>query len=80
MRKVLLSAAAALAIGGGFSMTSASAAPVTPSALQPSIIDTDLTEDVQWRRRCRHHWRSSRVVCWRGWRGGHHWRWSRRWR
>ena len=77
MRKVLLSLVAAVAIGAGFTMTSASAAPVSPSALQPSIIDTSLTEDVQ--RRCWHRWRSSRTVC--AWRGGrHYWRWSRRWR
>jgi len=78
MRKVLLSLAAAAAIGTAFTVTSANAAPVTPSALQPSIIDTGLTEDVQYRR-CWHRWRTSRVVC-RYW-GGHHWRWSRRrWR
>jgi len=78
MRKVLLSLVAAVAIGAGFTMTSANAAPVSPSALQPSIVDTGLTEDVQWRR-CWHRWRTSRVVC-RYWRGGHGWRWSRRWR
>jgi hypothetical protein len=83
MRKVLLSLVATVAIGAGFTITSTNAAPVSPSALQPSITDTGLTEDVQWRR-CWHRWRSSRVVCryWRGgyrWRGGHHWRWSRRW-
>jgi hypothetical protein len=77
MRKVLLSLVAAVAMGAGFTMTSANAAPVSPSALQPSIIDTGLTEDVQWRR-CWHRWRSSRVVC-RYWRGRHYWRWSRRW-
>ena len=76
MRKVLLSLVAAVAIGAGFTMTNANAAPVSPSALQPSIIDTGLTEDVQWRR-CWHRWRSSRVVC-RYWRGRHYWRWSRR--
>jgi hypothetical protein len=79
MRKVLLSLVAAVAIGAGFTMTSANAAPVSPSALQPSIIDTGLTEDVQWRRRrCWHRPYTSRVVC-RYWRGGHGWRWSRRW-
>ena len=77
MRKVLLSLVAAVAMGAGFTMTSANAAPLSPSALQPSIIDTTLTEDVQWRR-CWHRWRSSRTVC--AWRGGrHYWRWSRRW-
>ena len=76
MRKVLLSLVAALAIGAGFTMTNANAAPVSPSALQPSIIDTSLTEDVQWRR-CWHRWRTSGRVC-RWYRGGHHWRWSRR--
>ena len=48
MRKVLLSLVAAVAIGAGFTMTNASAAPVSPSALQPSIADTGLTEDVRW--------------------------------
>jgi hypothetical protein len=75
MRKVLLSLVAAVAMGAGFTMTSANAAPVSPSALQPSIADTGLTEDVQWRR-CWHRWRSSRTVC--QYRGGHGWRWSRR--
>jgi hypothetical protein len=60
-------------------MTNANAAPVSPSALAPSIEDTSLTDNVQWRR-CFHRWRSSRVVC-RYWgRPGHYWRWSRRWR
>lgn len=78
MRKVLLSLVAAVAMGAGFTMTNANAAPLSPSALQPSIIDTSLTEDVQ-RRRCWHRWRSSRTACvWRG--GRHYWRWSRRWR
>jgi len=75
MRKVLLSLVAAVAMGAGFTMTNANAAPVLPSALQPSIADTGLTEDVQWRR-CWHRWRSSARVC--RWRGGHYWRWSRR--
>ena len=74
MRKVLLSLVATVAIGVGFTMTNANAAPVSPSAMQPSIIDTGLTEDVQWRR-CWHRWRTSRTVC-RYY--GHHWRWSRR--
>jgi len=81
MRKVLLSLVAALAMGAGFAMTSVNAAPVSPSALQPSILDAGLTEDVQWRR-CWHRWRTSTRVCrWHGryWRGGHGWRWSRRW-
>ena len=77
MRKVLLSLAIAAAVGAGFATTGANAAPVLPSALQPSIIDTNLTEEVQ-RRRCWHRWRSSRVTC-RYWRGGHYWRSSRRW-
>ena len=59
MRKVLLSLVAAVAMGACFTMTNANAAPVSPSALQPSIIDTSLTEDVQWRR-CWHRWRTSR--------------------
>ncbi len=82
MRKVLLSLVAAVAIGAGFTMTSANAAPVSPSALQPSIIDTAMVEDVRWVRRCRHNWRNSRVRCVRVWRPGrgHYWRWSRRWR
>ena len=78
MRKLVLSLVAAVAMGAGFTMSSANAAPVAPSAIQPSIVDTGLTEDVQWRR-CNHRWRTSRVVCWRGgMRGGHRWRWSRR--
>ncbi len=65
---------AALAIGAGLTMRNANAAPVSPSALEPSILDTSMTEDVQWRR-CWHRWRSSRIVCrWHGrchyWRGG----------
>jgi hypothetical protein len=75
MRKVLLSLVAAVAMGAGFTMTNANAAPVSPSALQPSIIDTDLTENVQWRR-CWHRWRTSYRVC--RYYGGHGWRWSRR--
>jgi hypothetical protein len=78
MRKVLLSLVAAAAMGGAaFTMTSVNAAPMSPSALQESIIDTNLTEEVQ-RRRCWHRWRTSRVAC-RYWRGGHYWRSSRRW-
>jgi hypothetical protein len=82
MRKVLLSLVAALAIGAGFTMTNANAAPLSPSALQPSIVDSSLAEEVRWVRRCRHNWRNSRVRCWTVWRpgGGHYWRWSRRWR
>lgn len=80
MRKVMLSLVAAVAIGAGFTMTTpANAAPISPSALQPSIADSDLIEDVRWVRRCAHNWRNSRVRCWRVWRGGHYWRWSRRW-
>jgi hypothetical protein len=91
MRKVLLSLIAAVAMGFGFTMTNANAAPVSPSALQPSVIDTTLTEDVQWRRhyhhwrwsgRRFHHWRWSghRFHHWRWSRGHrHYWRWSRRW-
>jgi hypothetical protein len=79
MRKVLLSAAVAMvAMGAGFSMTSANAAPVTPSALQPALVDSNVVEDVRWVRRCRHNWRTSGVRCWRVWRPGHSWRWSRR--
>lgn len=80
MSKVLLSLAAAMAMGVGFTMTSANAAPVSPSAIQPSIIETDLTEDVQWRRRrCWHRPYTSRVRCW--WAGPryHYWRRSRWW-
>jgi hypothetical protein len=82
MRKVLLSAAVAVAIGAGFSMTGASAATMTPSALQPALADANLTEEVRWVRRCRHYWRWSRVRCVRVWvpGRGHYWRWSRRWR
>lgn len=79
MRKVLLSAAVAVVMGAGFSMTGATAAPVTPSALQPALVDSDMVQDVRWVRRCGHNWRNSRVRCWRVWRPGHYWRWSRRW-
>jgi hypothetical protein len=82
MRKVLLALVAAVAIGAGFSMTGANAAPVTPSALQPALVDTNVVDDVRWVRRCGHNWRTSYRRCWtvwRGWRGGHRWRWSRRW-
>jgi hypothetical protein len=72
----LLSLVAAAAVGGAvFTMTSVNAAPVLPSALQPSITDVNLTEDVQ-RRRCWRHWRSGRLVC--NYVRGHYWRWSRR--
>ena len=80
MRKVLLSLVAAAAIGAGFTMTGANAAPVTPSALQPALADSSNVEDVRWVRRCGHNWRNSRVRCWTVWRPGHGWRWSRRWR
>ena len=79
MRKVLLSAAVAVAMGAGFSMTGAAAAPITPSAVQPALVDSNIVEDVRWVRRCGHNWRNSRVRCWRVWRPGHGWRWSRRW-
>lgn len=80
MRKVLLSLAAAVAIGACFTTTNANAAPLSPSAIQPSIIETDLTEDVQWRRRrCWHRPYSSRVRCWVGPRPYHYWRRSRWW-
>jgi hypothetical protein len=81
MRKVLLSLVVAVAMGFGFTMMNANAAPVSPSAVQPSVIDTGLTEDVQWRGH-RHHWRWSRGHRhhWRWSRGHrHYWRWSRRW-
>ena len=79
MRKVLLSLVAAVAMGAGFTMTTgANAAPVSPSALQPSIADTNAIEDVRWVRRCGHNWRNSRTRCWTVWRS-HYWRWSRRW-
>lgn len=80
MRKVLLSLVAAIAMGAGFTMTNASAAPITPSAMQPALADSGLIEDVRWVRRCGHNWRNSRVRCWTVWRPGHNWRWSRRWR
>jgi len=79
MRKVLLSLVAAAAMSAAaFTMTNANAAPVSPSALQPSIADSNLTDNVQWRR-CWHRWRTSRTWC--RWHGRHHhyWRWSRRW-
>ena len=79
MRKVLLSLAAAVAMGAAFTVTSANAAPVTPSALQPALVDSSMVEDVRWVRRCGHYWRNSRVRCWTVWRPGHYWRWSRRW-
>lgn len=79
MRKLLLSLVAALAIGAGFTLTNANAAPVAPSAVQPALVDSNLVEDVRWVRRCGHNWRNSRVRCWRVWRPGHGWRWSRRW-
>lgn len=79
MRTVLLSAAVTLAMGAGFSMTNVNAAPLTPSALQPALVDSNVVEDVRWVRRCRHHWRSSRARCVTVWRPGHGWRWSRRW-
>jgi hypothetical protein len=78
MRKVLLSATVAVAMGAGFSMTSANATPMTPSALQPALVDSDVVQDVRWVRRCRHYWRWSRVRCVNVWRPGHGWRWSRR--
>ena len=64
MRKVLLSLVAAVAMGAGFTMTNANAAPVSPSAMLPSIAEGNLTEDVQWRRRrCWHTGYYSRVRC-----------------
>jgi hypothetical protein len=85
MRKVLLSLAAAVAIGAGVSATGASATPMTPSALQPALVDTNVVDDVRWVRRCWHGYRTSfrrcRAVWVPGyrWRGRHYWRWSRRW-
>ncbi|MBX9774958.1 MAG: hypothetical protein K2Y71_11175 [Xanthobacteraceae bacterium] len=82
MRKVLLSLVAAAAIGASFTMMpTANAAPVSPSALAPALVDSNIVEDVRWVRRCRHNWRNSRVRCWTVWRPGrgHYWRWSRRW-
>ena len=80
MRKVLLSLAAVAAIGFGFSMTNANAAPVSPSAIQPSILETGLTEDVQWRRRrCWHRPYTSRVRCAYWGPRYHGWRRSRWW-
>lgn len=79
MRKILLSVGVAAAMGAAaLTMTNANAAPVSPTALAPSIEDTNLTENVQWRR-CWHRWRSSYRVCrWHG-RPYHNWRRSRRW-
>ena len=79
MRKLLLSLAAVVAMGAGISMTGVHAAPVTPSALQPALVDSNTVEDVRWVRRCGHNWRNSRTRCWNVWRPGHYWRWSRRW-
>jgi hypothetical protein len=82
MRKVLLLTAVAVTMGVGFSMAGASAAPLTPSALQPALADSNIAEEVRWVRRCRHVWRRSGTRCVRVWRPGrgHYWRWSRRWR
>ena len=79
MRKVLLSLAAAVAMGAAFTITSANAAPVSPSGLAPSIEDTSMVQDVQ--RRCWHRWNSRWRCVYRGYRvyRGHGWRGSR-WR
>lgn len=73
MRKVLLSLMAAAAIGVGFTATSVNAAPIAPSAIEPSVIDTSMTESVQWRR-CWHRTYTSYRWC-RYY--GHRWRYSR---
>jgi hypothetical protein len=78
MRKVLFSLVAAAAIGAGFTVTNANAAPVAPSAVAPAIADSNLAQDVRWVRRCWvNRWGHTR--CRTFWRGGHDWRWSRRW-
>lgn len=79
MRKVLLSLVAAAAMSAGFTVTNVHAAPVSPSAIQPALADSNIAEDVRWVRRCGHNWRNSRARCWNVWRPGHYWRWSRRW-
>jgi hypothetical protein len=79
MRKLLLSLVASAAMGGALMMpTSAGAAVGSLPAVAPAITDSNLVEDVQWRRRCWHRG-YSRTVCryWGG--GGHGWRRSR-WR
>jgi hypothetical protein len=80
MRRVLLSLVGAVVLSTGF--TSVNAAPVSPAALQTSISDTTMVEDVRLVRHCRHHWRNSRLRCVQVWRPGrgHYWRSSRRWR
>lgn len=74
MRKLMLSLVAAAAMAGTLmTPSSASAAVGSLPAIQPAIIDTSITEDVQWRR-CWHR-PYSRVWCRYG--GGHRYGWSR---
>jgi len=78
MRKLLLSLAGAAAMAGALMMpTGANAAAGSLPGIAPAIVDTNMVEDVQWRR-CRHRGYSSRYVCRYGGGGwGHGWRRSR---
>jgi Ni/Co efflux regulator RcnB len=74
MRKLLLTLAA-LAVAGTAAMlapSSASAAVVAPSAMQPAVADAVVVDNVAWVRRCHHHWRSSNHHCRRVWVPGFH--------
>jgi len=85
MRKLFLSLAAVAATltGAALMPSSASAAVITPSAMQPALIDSNVVDNVRWVRRCRHHWRTSVRACRSVWVPGRRWHYryqSRRWR
>ncbi len=65
MRKLFLSlAAAAVTMAAAtLSPSSANAAVVAPSAMQPAVVDSNVVDNVAWMERCHHHWRSSNRHC-----------------
>ena len=73
MRKffLTLAAVAVTVTAAMLAPSSASAAVVTPSAVQPAIAGTDMVDNVAWVRRCHHHWRSSNHHCRSVWVPGH---------
>jgi hypothetical protein len=65
MRKFFLTLAALMVTGTAAMLapSSAGAAAIAPSAVQPAMADAAVVDHVAWIRRCHHHWRTSHVHC-----------------
>ena len=73
MRKLFLSLAAAAVTMAAASLmpSTAGAAVVAPSAMQPAVVNSNMVDNVAWFRVCHHHWRHSDRHCRMVWRPGH---------